>query len=385
MLKNVDKAPFPWFGGKSQAASAVWAALGDVGHYVEPFCGSMAVLLNRPHEPNRPYYSETVCDRDGLLINAWRGIQLQPDATADAASNPVAEADLHARHLALVRWRQERQLEHLMGAPLWCDPVMAGWWLWGCSCWIGGGWCAGAQAWVLGDDDRICKRADKAAPGVGRQLPHLSDNGKGVNHASAREPGVSRQLPHLGNNGKGVNHPGAREPGVGDFHPVTMPELQRWFRYLSARLRHVRVVNGDWKRVCTNGALKTLSVRKGKIGTNAGTCGVFLDPPYSAEAKRDNNIYAVESLDVAHEVAQWALKNGDDPKLRIVVAGFDTEHRDVFASAGWSEIEWYKGGFLRGGMANTNKAGTNQQSRERIWLSPHCIKKGTDAGQIDLL
>ena len=116
----------------------------------------MAVLLNRPHLPNRPYYSETVCDKDGLLINAWRAIQLHPESTADAASNPVAESDLHARHLALVRWRAERQLEHLMGDPLWCDPVMAGWWLWGCSCWIGGGWCAGTQAWVLGDDDRIC-------------------------------------------------------------------------------------------------------------------------------------------------------------------------------------------------------------------------------------
>jgi hypothetical protein len=43
-LKNVDKAPFPWFGGKSQAAPLVWSLLGDVPHYVEPFYGSGAVL-----------------------------------------------------------------------------------------------------------------------------------------------------------------------------------------------------------------------------------------------------------------------------------------------------------------------------------------------------
>ena len=45
------KAPFPWFGGKRRVAAEVWAALGDVDNYVEPFAGSLAVLLARPHEP----------------------------------------------------------------------------------------------------------------------------------------------------------------------------------------------------------------------------------------------------------------------------------------------------------------------------------------------
>src|SRR3990167_8333455 len=39
--------PFPWFGGKRRVAGAVWAALGDVRHYVEPFAGSLAVMLGR--------------------------------------------------------------------------------------------------------------------------------------------------------------------------------------------------------------------------------------------------------------------------------------------------------------------------------------------------
>ena len=55
MLKSLEKTPWPWFGGKSGAAPAVWAALGDVAHYVEPFAGSLAVLLRRPHPCNRPY------------------------------------------------------------------------------------------------------------------------------------------------------------------------------------------------------------------------------------------------------------------------------------------------------------------------------------------
>jgi len=56
----LEKTPWPWFGGKAHAA--VWAALGDCNHYVEPFAGSLAVLLRRPHPCNREYYIETIND-----------------------------------------------------------------------------------------------------------------------------------------------------------------------------------------------------------------------------------------------------------------------------------------------------------------------------------
>ena len=42
-MSDLRKTPFPWWGGKSDAAPAVWAALGDVPHYLEPFAGSLAV------------------------------------------------------------------------------------------------------------------------------------------------------------------------------------------------------------------------------------------------------------------------------------------------------------------------------------------------------
>ena len=61
-----------------------------------------------------------------------------------------------------------------------------------------------------------------------------------------------------GDDGRGVNHAGARAAGiVADYgyHPMTMPELRRWFQFLSARLRHVRILNGDWKRAVTGGAI----------------------------------------------------------------------------------------------------------------------------------
>ena len=46
------KAPFPWFGGKSLVADIVWQRFGDIPNYVEPFFGSGAVLLGRPHAPH---------------------------------------------------------------------------------------------------------------------------------------------------------------------------------------------------------------------------------------------------------------------------------------------------------------------------------------------
>ncbi len=418
MLTNLHKCPWPYFGGKSGAAPAIWAALGDVDHYVEPFCGSLATLLLRPHEANRTYHSETVNDADGLLVNAWRAMQLSPDATAEAASWPVAEADLHARHLAILRWQRERDVEQLMGDPEWHDPKIAGWWIWGCSAWIGSGWCSGRGPWVIGADGRMVRRAEGAPagdgawkkrphlgnngkgvnhagarePGVSRQLPHLGNDGQGVNHAGAREPGVSRQLPHLGNdgrgvkrqrphligNGQGVNHAGGREPGVtpddaAEFHPVTMPEVRRWFAFLSARLRHVRILNGDWKRALTSGASKTITVRMGD-----GHAGIFLDPPYRATGTRDADLYTHDNGDdISAEARAWCLKNGNDPKLRIVLAGFAGEGHEELVRAGWREAEWFKAGFLRGGMAQTGAHGegeeTHHQAKERLWFSPSCI------------
>jgi DNA adenine methylase len=352
MAREFDytKTPFSWFGGKSKAAPVVWAALGDATHYVEPFFGGGAALLRRPHPANRTYYSETVNDLDGFVVNAWRSIRLSPGATAEAASWPVAEADLMARHLRLLRWRQENDLERLMADPDWHDPMMGGWWIWGLCCWIGSGWCAGEGPWQVGPEGKVAN-VPRSKAGVWRQRPDLADDGRGVNHPGLREPGVGEEA------GDGFA-----------YHPVTMPKLRDWFDFLSARLRHVRILNGDWKRAVTTGAAFTLTVRQGK-----GPCGVFLDPPYAASAGRDMGLYTEESGTVAHDAADWAIANGDNPKFRIVFAGFEGEHGTKFADAGWREVEWFKAGHLTGGMGHLKKDGTHQQHRERLWLSPHCL------------
>ena len=312
---------------------------------------------------------------DGLLVNAWRAIQWHPEETAAHASWPVSENDKHARQIALVRWREFGLVDKLAGSPKWCDTEMAGWWLWGVCVQIGA--FAAGGPWTADDNGMIVKIDRKAEgrgePGVKRDFPHLGSNGQGVNRPAIKEPGVTRDLPHLADDGKGVNRPAVREPGVlsdqpgNEFHPNTMPELIRWFQWLSARLRHVRILNGDWARTVTNGASKTLNVRMGD-----GHAGIFLDPPYADTANRSKGLFGIDDLDVAHLVKQWCAKNGDDPDRRIILAGYDGEHDNELADLGWTAHEWYSAGFLQGGYSSGTEAGT-QQGRERLWASPHCL------------
>jgi DNA adenine methylase len=132
------RAPFPWFGGKALAAELIWQHFGtDIGNYIEPFFGSGAVLLNAPSEMS---FAATVNDLDGFVTNFWRAIAANPDEVAKHANSQVNEIDLQARHQWLVDNR-ELVTEKLKADPEYFDSKIAGWWAWGCCCWIGGGWC----------------------------------------------------------------------------------------------------------------------------------------------------------------------------------------------------------------------------------------------------
>jgi hypothetical protein len=107
-----------------------------VRNYVEPFFGSGAVLLGRPHDAR----VETVNDKDAYLANFWRAVQHDPEEVAFYADSPVNEADLHARHRWLVETAAER-VAKTMDDPDFFDAKVAGWWVWGQCLWIGSGWC----------------------------------------------------------------------------------------------------------------------------------------------------------------------------------------------------------------------------------------------------
>ena len=329
------KAPFPYFGGKSRVASIIWKRFGNVNNYVEPFGGSLAVLLGRP----TPFDgAETVNDMNGWLQNAWRAIQADPDAVAAYADNPVMELDLHARGDAIFyrgwttaageRLMPEEFVERMRSDEEWYDPKCAGWWIWGQSSWIGDNWGRSRNNARKDDNGEHC--------GVTLALPHLN-LGQGVN----------RQLPHLGC--------GARE---GDQPGVTSRryDLIEYMRKLSERLRMVRVCCGDWKRVC--GETPTV-----KLGLTA----IFFDPPY-AVADRDCVYGLHDDFAVAHAVREYCLQRGDDPRLKICLAGYD-EHEEL-ARFGWDVVPWK----AHGGYARGSSRGKANRLREVLWFSPHCLK-----------
>lgn len=114
------KAIAPWFGAKRNLAAEIIAELGKHRVYWEPFCGSMAVLLNK-----EPCVMETVNDLHRDLINLARVVQhdtegprlfdrlsrtakhegLFADASQTIAECEAAEFDPErAYHFCIVAW-----------------------------------------------------------------------------------------------------------------------------------------------------------------------------------------------------------------------------------------------------------------------------------------
>jgi hypothetical protein len=340
----VIEVPFPYFGGKRRIAHLVWERFGDVPNYVEPFAGSLAVLLARPHPPR----TETVNDADCMVANFWRAVQRDPEAVARWADWPVNEADLHARHRWLVG-RKPDLAERVMADPDHYDAQAAGWWVWGICQWIGNGWCA--------TPDRRRPHLSNGA-GVHQKLASTSGNAQRVVRQITRAGGmgVHKQIPHLGIGGCGVLRTGVVVDGGGGRCADRTAALLAWFGALRDRLRDVRVCCGDWSRVL--GPTPT---------TLLGTTAVFLDPPYAWD-QRDTRLYNVDESGVADRVRAWAVAHGDDPQLRIALCGYEGEH-DM--PPGWIQVRWK----ARGGYGNQgNGRARANADREVIWFSPHCLQ-----------
>jgi len=370
-------APFPYFGGKSRVAAEVWSRFGNPARYVEPFAGSLAVLLARP----LPFAGrEVVNDADGLVANFWRAAVADPAAVAEHADWPATENDLHARHAWLVGQREDitRRLE---GDPEWFDARAAGWWVWGIGLWIGGGWCSGRGPWRVtagqllhaGNDGRGIHRqllhAGNDGRGIHRQLLHAGDEGRGIHrkllHAGNDGRGIHRQLLHAGDDGQGIHrkllHAGDDGQGSARIVGWRRETLTDVFAALSDRLRDALVMCGDWRRVVTPSVLFGSS--RGRAGKD-GACAVFLDPPYD---EGEGDLYAAHDRSVHDAARQWALANGDDPRLRIAFCGYDGEDMK-----GWTELAWS----TNGGYASQGSDTNINQRRERVWFSPHCLRAG---------
>ena len=404
---SVLKAPFPWFGGKSKVADLVWSRLGDVRNYIEPFAGSVAVLLRRPADHTGKV--ETINDASHFIANFWRAVQHDPAEVAKHADWPVSEADLHARH----RWLMQSDaaaefVTRMSHDPDAFDAKIAGWWVWGQCCWIGGGWCSGHGQRVDGSLKQCMPQTD--GDQLGKGVHAHGDQSKRVRLASFDAPGTGvhmpTQLPSLagdaGTAGRGVASIASGRPQLGDVfdigrgvlsnkHAGTCEQrrewLTDWMQRLADRLRLVRTCYGDWSRIC--GSRTTT--------TRIGLTGVFLDPPYAKSITRMNqwlkhlqgvgdppayesstddqqrhgDLYANDKTqDVDHLVARvlnWCIEQGHDKQMRIALCGYDGEH-NILEQHGWTVEAWK----AHGGYANRN-ADNKNKDRERIWFSPACI------------
>jgi hypothetical protein len=327
--------PFPWFGGKRDAAAAIWERLGKPEQYIEPFCGGAAVLLACPE----PATLEVVGDSNGFIANFWRAVQAQPDAVARAADYPVSHIDLGARHTWLMQQR-ERLGAALQDCHWRGDAEIAGWWLWGQCAWIGGGWC---------DWSRAERPARAPLPGIQAvgQIPHISHAGLGVQAVG--------RIPFLSFAGQGIQAVGKIPAGEPRAFTVAGDTAREWLRVLSARLARVRLIHGDWRR-----AMNT------NYAVNHGQpVAIVFDPPYKAFEK----VYGTQEASTAGDVEAWCREHAGEH--RIALCG----HVGDYDLPGWEVLRWSRTSATMG----SNKT----RHAEAIYFSPRCHRP-TETRQRDL-
>lgn len=339
-------APFPWYGAKRRWAESVWERFGnDLGAYVEPFAGSLAVLLHRP----TPVPREVVCDTDGALCNFWRAIRAAPDEVAYWCDYPTIHQDLTARHRWLIQWAKEHA-EQLSEDPEYYDARAAGWWVWGISLWIGTGWCLPTSA------NNTAKPRTKdtgGGQGVARRpygtMP-VVQTWPGARGVSA-QGNVREQMPRTGDQYSG-SHVTAQRVST-----KTRPDLIEWFGLIAARLKGTIVLNRGWESAVTPTVLmQTASGPKPPVG-------ILMDPPYLTD-ERSKHLYSSdilgESNRVARESYEWAIAHGRCYRIAYCCHAGDFEVPD-----GWTfETQTF------GGIKNAERFANR---RDMIMFSPACI------------
>lgn len=330
------KAPFPYMGGKSKIAPKVWTLLGDPKYYMEPFSGSCAVLLGRPAPLDDYNRYEIINDSDHYIANFWRAVKAAPEEVIYHSDYPINETELHARHLWLVNEGKDI-IKKCYNDPDFYDAKVAGWWVWGLSQWIGSGWCKPNGQVGKKLPEVFCEHGIQQyrRPSVGHEqgihvthkTPITRRNGGIHEHQN-----VSNQIPQL-----------KEALGVHSKQPSHLIER------LSQRLRNVKVLCGDWSRVCVNCIIKNYPT------------AIFLDPPYRDYA----NCYNQKVVN--DEVEDFCKKWEDKPNVKIVLCGYEGEYN----LPKWTQEKWKANVSWSGGKGGNNE----KRSKETLWISPSCAKE----------
>jgi len=155
-----------------------------------------------------------------------------------------------------------------------------------------------------------------------------------------------------------------RLSGQGGIHRFSVDSIEDYLMGLSRRMFRVQIACGDWNRVVTPGATTV---------SNNGVVGVFLDPPYD-DPGRSAGLYRHDNQIVSKRMRCWAVNNGDDPKFRIVFAGYFDQHDDKFPE-NWRRYQ-YTGPSSYQTTASAAQGNGNNLNRKKecLWFSPHCVQ-----------
>jgi DNA adenine methylase len=280
--------PFTYFGSKSSIADEIWNIVGNVDTYIEPFCGSAAVLLGRPNIQPDTYYHEIINDCNGFITNFFRAVKEAPSEVAKWADYPSSELDLHARCGWMLN--REERLVWCLEDPDFYDPKIAGWWIWGASIWLGSGYMEIGTGSCYSNGAHLLK--GEKSSGFSRQRQVLQP-------VKLR----SKKIREIG--------------------------IENYIISISNRLKYVTVMCGDWERAVCNGAL---------FGNKNTKRFIFLDPPYDISTGRYKRLYNNNDGSVAHDVRKWCLDHQNDENTIIALCGYD-EH-DGLMNDTWNKLEW---------------------------------------------
>jgi DNA adenine methylase len=308
--RKVARAPFPWFGGKSRVAPPGVGSFGDVRNYVEPFAGSLAVLLARPTAAK----IETVNDLDCYSEFLARGDQATRSGRAPCG---LAGERSRPSRAAPCGWSAQAEFrERMKTDPDFFDPKIAGWWVWGISQWIGSGWCS-APEWGGKVAEKLPKiGGTRGGSGVHSRMRNLAAT-RNVGEAPRARPRRSR----------------SQAEGVSEAAPGDQREPRRAAEGRSTRAGRRRDDPG-----VDGGSLRAAASRPRRAAATGRACSGRARPrrsasPGSSSIHRtaptrtvDPSIYTHDSLTIATKVREWALEHGGDRRLRIALCGYEGEH-----------------------------------------------------------
>jgi len=288
---------FPYIGGKYTVAPEINRRFDAIDTRIDAFTGSSSWILASP-----PVKYEIVNDLDGYVVNYLRAVKYAPDEVARHLDFPRAELELIAYH-HYTRDRLPELVARLGGDPDYYDPILAARWAYVMAYSLmhehkhAGGW-------LVRDGRLVYERGAGRVRGSMTSRPHI----------------LARLV---------------KEHRVSEYVVA-----------LSERLRDVQVWWNDFEVVVS------------KARYHLGVVGILLDPPYPRHL-RDFN-YNTDGEDIWYRAARWAVANGDNPRLRIAVCGYNDADSDALFPSEWRRFVWRRVGVGR------------NKDRECIWFSPHC-------------